>query len=123
MPSKWMSIDEAMDRRVVRALRRRFSSIQQRHDLRWYRRHCQLPQHFHGSTTILTMAQPRAPVWSIAGILGQLAASQEMQHKHDQPHDEHDMNQTAAYVKREEPKQPQDNQHHGNCRQHVFTFA
>jgi hypothetical protein len=30
------------------------------------------------------------------------------------------VNQTTAYVKREEPKQPQDDQHHGNCRQHVF---
>jgi hypothetical protein len=43
-----------------------------------------------------------------------------MQHEHDDGHDEHKVNQTRGYVKREEPKQPQDDQHQGNCRQHVF---
>ena len=46
---------------------------------------------------------------ALTGLMPRLPASQEMQYKHDEPHDEHDVNQTTGDVEREEPKQPQDN--------------
>jgi hypothetical protein len=43
-----------------------------------------------------------------------------MHRKHDRAHDERNVNQTGGYVKREKPKQPENNQDCSENRQHVF---
>jgi hypothetical protein len=44
-----------------------------------------------------------------------------MQQKHNQTHDESNVDQSTGYVKREKPKQPKYNQNCGNYPQHFVS--